>query len=67
MPIERIDPSRIMGLSGTDLVAYIESDFKIRSGLCPNGHGLMKSSADGCQECPVCHFWTNKAAELDAQ
>lgn len=39
--VERIDKSRIAGLAGTDLDKYVESDFKIRSGMCPNGHGLM--------------------------
>jgi hypothetical protein len=64
--IERIDKSRIAGVVGTDLDAYIESDFKIRSGLCPNGHGLM-SSDDGLQQCPVCKFTTNVQAELERQ
>ena len=64
--VERIDPSRIAGISGTDLAAYVESDFKIRSGLCPNGHGLMQYE-EGLQHCPVCKFTTNVQAELSAQ
>ena len=32
--VERIDKSRIGGLAGTDLDKYVESDFKIRSGMC---------------------------------
>jgi len=64
--IERIDKSRIAGLAGTDLNKYVESDFKIRSGLCPNGHGLMTAD-DGGQRCPTCGFWTNKRAELERQ
>lgn len=67
MAVERIDPSRIAGIAGTDLAAYVESDFKIRSGLCPNGHGLMASDGDGCQQCPACGFWTNMRAELEPQ
>ena len=43
MEIERADPDRIEVLGGKpgDKDRYIESDFRIRSGLCPNGHGLM--------------------------
>ena len=48
--VERIDKSRIAGLAGTDLDKYVESDFRIRSGLCPNGHGLMTED-DGGQKC----------------
>lgn len=66
MTIERIDKSRIAGLAGTDLDKYVESDFKIRSGLCPNGHGLMTADDDG-QRCPACGFWTNVPAELEKQ
>lgn len=66
MALERIDKSRIAGISGTDLDAYIESDFKIRSGLCPNDHGLMLAE-DGLQHCPVCKFTTNVQAELEKQ
>jgi len=64
--IERIDKSRIMGLAGTDLDKYVESDFKIRSGLCPNGHGLMMADVRG-QRCTACGFWTNARAELEPQ
>ena len=61
--IERLDKSLLAGSPGTDLDAFVESDLKIRSGLCPNDHGLMTSEA-GLQHCPVCKFTTNKAAEL---
>lgn len=64
MAIERIAPSRIMGLSGTDLDAFIESDFKIRSGLCPNGHGLLEQVEYG-QHCATCGFSTNVRAEQE--
>ncbi len=64
MPIERLDPSRlaIAGGNEDDLKRFIESDFKIRSGMCPNGHGLM-NEVEGGQECPSCHFWCNTPAE----
>lgn len=66
MSVDRIDKDRIAGISGTDLDKFVESDFKIRSGLCPNGHGLMTADASG-QQCPVCGFWTNVPAELGEQ
>jgi hypothetical protein len=62
--VERADPSRI-GIAGgdeADVRRYIESDFKIRSGLCPNGCGLMTENDYG-QECPACHFSCNTKAE----
>lgn len=62
--IERIDPSRIEVLGGKadDVRAFIESDFKIRSGLCPNGCGLLAENDYG-QECPACGFSCNIKAE----
>lgn len=66
MSIERIDKDRIAGISGTDLDKFVESDFKIRSGLCPNGHGLMTLGGWG-QECPVCGFTCNTKPELTSQ
>jgi hypothetical protein len=59
--IERLDPSTI-GIAGgdeADVRRFIESDYCIRQGLCPNGHGLMTQAARE-QECPVCQFTTNK-------
>lgn len=63
--VERADPSRIEVLGGTedDKRRYIESDFRIRSGLCPNGCGLLMENDYG-QECPTCHFSCNKKAEV---
>ena len=60
MEIERADPDRIEVLGGKpgDKERYIESDFRIRSGLCPNGHGLMTMGGWG-QECPTCGFTCN--------
>ena len=60
--VERIDKSRIAGLAGTDLDKYVESDFRVRSGLCPNGHGLMQETDYG-QRCPTCGFFCNTPAE----
>ena len=49
MEIERADPYRIEVLNGKlgDKERYIESDFRIRSMLCPNGHGLMTMGDGG--------------------
>ena len=60
MEIERADPDRIEVLGGKpgDKERCIESDFRIRSGLCPNGHGLMTMGGWG-QECPTCGFTCN--------
>lgn len=64
MTIERKDPSRIAVLGGdeAEVRRFIESDFRIRSGLCPNGHGLMTPNDYG-QECPACGFFCNTKAE----
>jgi hypothetical protein len=66
--IERADPDRIDVLCGQpgDKERYIESDFRIRSGMCPNGHGLMTAGGLG-QECPVCNFTCNTPPELSQQ
>jgi hypothetical protein len=43
--VERLDPSRVAVEDGPDAAervqAFIERDYRIRSGLCPNGCGLM--------------------------
>lgn len=66
--VERIHPDRlgILGEDQSDIQRFIESDFKIRSGLCPNGHGLMTPNDYG-QECPQCGFTCNTKAELEPQ
>jgi hypothetical protein len=68
MAIERADPASIGIAGGTedDVNRFIESDFQIRSGLCPNGCGLM--SWDGIfQQCGKCNFVCNTRPELEAQ
>ncbi|WP_349745233.1 hypothetical protein [Roseateles cavernae] len=66
--IERLDPSNLAVPAGreADIEAHIRSDYLIRSGMCPNGHGLMGPSDFG-QECPKCHFSCNTLPELTAQ
>ena len=67
MAIERADPDRIEVLGGKpgDKERYIQSDYLIRSGMCPNGHGLMTLGGWG-QECPQCGFTCNTLPELPA-
>lgn len=75
MPVERLDPSRLAVEDGPDAAQrvrqHIESDFAIRSGLCPNGCGLLAPLTDNDypafrgQECPACHFSTNVPAEKE--
>ena len=45
---------------------FVETDFLIRSGLCPNGHGLMQEDGK-LQRCPKCLFFTNTPAEKEMQ
>ncbi len=63
--VERLNPEYLASSTG-DVAAYIESDFKIRSGLCPNNCGLMTTNIYG-QECPACKFSCNTHAELTKQ
>jgi hypothetical protein len=66
--VERIDPDRIVVLGGdeSDAQSFIESDFKIRSGMCPNNCGLMVADQHG-QNCLQCGFSCNTHAELRMQ
>ena len=65
MSVERKDPSRVLVIGGCeeDVARHIESDFRIRSGMCPNGHGLLDATDYG-QRCPACGFFCNTPAEL---
>lgn len=65
--VERKDPRTIAVPDGDpeQIRRFIEGDFKIRSGLCPNDCGLM-TEADGMQECPKCHFVCNTPSEKGA-
>lgn len=66
--VERLDRDRIVVLGGTDadVARFVESDFRIRSGMCPNGHGLMEPTEYG-QQCPACGFWCNTPAERESR
>ena len=66
--VERINPDRlgILGGDDDDIKAFIESDFKIRSGMCPNDCGLLTPISYG-QECGKCGFSCNTHAQLKPQ
>lgn len=68
MTIERADPDRCFALGGDedDVKAFIESDFKIRSGMCPNDCGLLTPDEYG-QCCDKCGFLCNTRAQLTSQ
>jgi hypothetical protein len=68
MPIERLDPDRVGILGGDeeDVKRFVDHDFLIRCGMCPNGCGLL--AFDGqFQSCGKCNFSTNCRPELEAQ
>lgn len=68
MAVERLDPDQVHILGGEDqdIAGFIERDFKIRQGLCPNGCGLMHF--DGTfQHCHKCRFMCNTEPELAPQ
>ena len=62
--VERRDSSDFVVIGGTraDAERAAESDFRIRSGTCPNGCGLMAPTDYG-QECRTCGFFCNTPAE----
>jgi|JI10StandDraft_1071094.scaffolds.fasta_scaffold4635265_1 hypothetical protein len=61
--VERKDPSRFVVVGGdeADACRAAESDFRIRSGTCPNGCGLLEPTDYG-QRCPACGFFCNTRA-----
>ncbi len=58
--VTRLNPDCLATPNGDDetIRKFIESDFKIRSGTCPNGCGLMREIGYG-QECSACGFSCN--------
>ena len=65
MTVERKDPERFVALGGwteAERARFVEHDFRIRSGMCPNGHGLLEPTDYG-QRCPACGFFCNIRAE----
>lgn len=67
--VERKDPAFVHVLGGdeADAARFVENDFRIRSGMCPNGHGLLEPTDYG-QRCTTCGFFCNtKAEQVTAQ
>jgi hypothetical protein len=65
--VERRDPSRFLVLGGKpgDSERAADMDFLIRSGMCPNGCGLMLEGDDG-QHCEKCNFMCNSFPDKQA-
>lgn len=65
--VERKDPSQFVVIGGgdADSVRAAEEDFRIRSGTCPNGCGLLEPTDYG-QRCQACGFFCNTHAEAGA-
>lgn len=62
---EWVDPDTIgvpVGREG-DIAKFLKSDALIRSGMCPNGHGLMVPCDYG-QECLECGFSCNTLPDM---
>jgi hypothetical protein len=66
MAIERKSRDQIWGLPAADIDRYLDQDVLIRSGMCPNGCGLMHEGDDG-QHCMKCNFMCNTLPEKQAQ
>lgn len=67
MTVERKSADSIHGFrTKAEVERYLDHDVLIRSGMCPNGHGLMQQD-EGGQSCAVCNFGTNVKQELTAQ
>jgi hypothetical protein len=68
MMVDRKDPDRFLALDGEafDAEKFADQDVLIRSGMCPNGHGLMERTNYG-QRCPTCKFFCNIPMELSPQ
>ena len=64
--VERKDPSRfvVIGGSEADSARAAEQDFRIRSGACPNGCGLLEPTDYG-QRCAWCGLFCNTRAEAE--
>lgn len=63
--VERKDPDQFIVIGGTqkETREFAERDYSIRSGVCPNGHGLMEPTEYG-QRCQECGFFCNVKEEL---
>lgn len=67
MSVERRSADQFYVFSSDDSVTpemCAEQDFRIRSGMCPNGCGLMELDSEyPGQRCPKCNFWCNSLPE----
>jgi hypothetical protein len=65
--VQRVKAEQLAVPAGheSDIPDFIESDFNIRSGKCPNNCGPMVPTEIG-QECPACKFSCNVRPEASA-
>lgn len=62
--VDRLDSKNIFFGSGDERSAdeFVRHDHLIRSGMCPNGCGMLLGTEFG-QECLKCKFFCNTRAE----
>jgi hypothetical protein len=64
--VKRLDRSEVGAETDEAAEAFIESDFRIRSGQCPNKCGRLSPSTDDVgQVCPGCGFSTNVSPDRE--
>ena len=64
--VKRIDPSTLASSDpDCDFEKFADIDYKIKTGECPNGCGLMFE--DEGQYCKTCGFATNIKCQLSIQ
>lgn len=60
-----VEQYHVLGGTREDAEKFAEHDFLIRSGMCPNGCGLMLEGDDG-QHCQKCDFMCNTLPDPQA-
>lgn len=67
MTVARKNPDHIFGYATREEAQrHCDQDYLIRTGMCPNGCGLMSEDGDG-QNCTSCNFWCNTKRETVSQ
>jgi hypothetical protein len=66
--VQRKNPDHIHGFATrAEAEKYCDQDLLIRTGMCPNGCGLMVEFVGGDQTCEKCGFWCNTKRETTNQ
>lgn len=67
MTVKRKNPDNIHGFATrAEAQKFCDQDYLIRTGMCPNGCGLLMEHDDG-QDCPKCQFACNTKRETTDQ